>query len=53
MWIHYVQYRLPTIYILYFERLKTTIKNTDDDTICGNKFITVTHKAHVPHFLPL
>ena len=48
---------------MYFECIKTTSgikerkvykkKQTDADTMCGNKFIPVTWKAYIPHCLLL
>ena len=56
-WIHSVRCRLPHIYILCFECLKTTSgknktkkKNHNDaDTMCDNTFVPVTQKVDVTH----
>ena len=50
MWIHSVRCRLPPIYILYLELIRTPPQKTDADTVYGNTSLTVTCKACVPHY---
>ena len=58
MWIQFVQCRIPRIYILYLERIKTSRKKrennkTDDDNMYGNTSLPLTQEEYVPTFITL
>ena len=52
MWIQYLWYKLPHIYIKYLKPVRISSKkrkNTDADTMDGDTLLWVTHEAYVSH----